>query len=187
MSNKENPIFDWQEWVILLAISLALGFTSYMAFSVYQGKATGTVLDQFYSKTIPPFEAKSIQPPNEFLSPDALKGRISMVNFFASWCTPCKAEHPYLIELQKEYDLIIHGIYYQDTPDNIDAYLVQNQNPYATVSEGGQDSIRAFGVAGLPESFIIDPAGNIRLHHRGPIMKQDLEKIIVPMLETLRD
>ncbi|KQP08754.1 thiol:disulfide interchange protein [Methylobacterium sp. Leaf99] len=97
------------------------------------------------------------------LSRDDFKGRVTLVNFWASWCAPCQIEHPQLMRLAREPGLRLVGIAYKDAPENARRFLARNGVPFRAV---GMDSTGRtaidFGVYGVPESFIIGPDGTIR-------------------------
>ncbi len=115
----------------------------------------------------------------EFLRED---NRIKIVNFFASWCPPCKVEHPQLQYFSKKKDLSVLGINKKDESRDLEKFLKELGDPFeAIISDlDGKVGIQ-WGVYALPESFIIDKEGKIRYKHIGPIMKRDLivlDKII---------
>jgi cytochrome c biogenesis protein CcmG/thiol:disulfide interchange protein DsbE len=110
---------------------------------------------------------------------------VKLVNFWASWCAPCRAEHPTLIKLQSE-GLTILGVNYKDKPENARGFLAELGNPYAAI---GADSGRLgieWGVYGVPETFVIDAKGQIILRHAGPITEQELERVIRPAIAKAR-
>lgn len=108
-----------------------------------------------------------------------------IVNFWASWCGPCRVEHDDLMRL-KEQGVRIVGIAYKDKPEASQRFLRELGNPFAEV---GQDAGRAainYGLAGVPESFVIAADGTIRYKHVGPINPGELEGKILPALERAR-
>ena len=111
-----------------------------------------------------------------FDSKDLLKKEIKIVNFFATWCGPCKIEHPQLMELSSSFR--IYGIAKKDNPQNITKWLKSYGNPFDKIGldNDGISSIE-WGVYGLPETFLINKDNKILYKHIGPIMKNDLEKI----------
>jgi len=117
---------------------------------------------------------------------DLQNGEVALVNFFASWCVPCRAEHPLLMELAESGDVRILGINYRDKPEDARRWLGQLGNPYERVGadERGRTGID-FGVSGVPETFVIDRAGRIRYQHIGPLMTNDIEEQIAPLVESL--
>ena len=108
---------------------------------------------------------------------------MSLVNFFASWCLPCRLEHPILIRLAGE-GTPVYGVNVKDEPEDARSFLQRLGNPYtrAGADRDGRASID-WGVYFLPETFIVDREGRIRYKHVGPIMPQDLEYKIRPILE----
>ena len=102
---------------------------------------------------------------------------IKIVNFFASWCPPCKIEHEHLVNLSKNYD--VYGIVKKDTLDNIKLWFKKKGNPYKMIGfdNDGLTSIE-WGVYGLPETFIISKSGQIIYRHIGPITENNIDKIV---------
>jgi cytochrome c biogenesis protein CcmG/thiol:disulfide interchange protein DsbE len=104
------------------------------------------------------------------LSDVDLKGRVTVVNVWASWCVPCRQEHPALMELAKNPAVRVVGINYKDNPDNARRFLRDLGNPFAAI--GADSSGRAaidWGVYGVPETFVVGPDGTIRHKHIGPL------------------
>lgn len=121
------------------------------------------------------------------LSSANLKGEVSLVNVFASWCTECRAEHPVLMRLREENIVPIHGINYKDKPEDAREWLDNLGDPYTRTGADldGRVAIE-FGVYGVPETFVIDKAGRIAHKHIGAISPKDLNTEILPLIEALR-
>ncbi len=143
---------------------------------LYKGldKDPSTIPSNLISKQIPEFSVKTFY--NENLSNFDLSNEVIMVNFFATWCPPCRAEHPQLESLSS--DIPIYGIAKKDEIKELSVWLKKLGNPYRKIGLdfSGLTSI-SWGVYGLPETFIIDKDGFIRYKHLGPIMKNDLKRI----------
>ena len=109
------------------------------------------------------------------LASDDLKGKLTVVNVWASWCAPCRQEHPVLMELAKDSSLRVVGINYKDTPENARRFLGAFGNPFAAVGvdPGGRAAID-WGVYGVPETFVVGPDGTIRYKHIGPILPEQM-------------
>jgi len=105
-----------------------------------------------------------------------------IVNLWASWCTPCRAEHELLMTLSRRYPGRVHGILFDDSPENGRAFLDELGNPFASVGldPDGQVSLD-FGHTGVPETFIIQPGGEISLHVRGQLVEDHLAVIAAEM------
>jgi cytochrome c biogenesis protein CcmG, thiol:disulfide interchange protein DsbE len=103
-------------------------------------------------------------------SADLARGRVTLVNVFASWCGPCRLEHPVLMELAKRSDIAVYGINYKDEPENARRFLTSLGVPYQAIGADprGRASID-WGVYGVPETFIIDGKGIIRFKWVGPV------------------
>ena len=112
--------------------------------------------------------------------------RPSLVNVWASWCTPCKVEHANLLVLKMDYEIRIYGINYKDDIQEANKMLVKKGNPFYSigVDSTGRESIN-LGVYGIPETFILDSEGHIRYRHVGPILEFDLRETILPILTKL--
>jgi cytochrome c biogenesis protein CcmG/thiol:disulfide interchange protein DsbE len=115
-----------------------------------------------------------------------LAGRVTLVNFFASWCAPCRVEHPLLMRLKQEGRVALYGIDYKDRPDEASRLLAQLGDPYGRigVDRDGRTAID-FGVYGVPETYVIDMDGRIRYRQVGPITREDYERRILPLLRQL--
>jgi DsbE subfamily thiol:disulfide oxidoreductase len=116
------------------------------------------------------------------ITPATYAGERYLVNFFASWCTPCRYEHPWLMELDAAGVTIV-GVAYKDAPEKARAFLARDGDPYAVVGldPTGRLGIE-LGIAGVPETFVIDENGVILALHRGPITEDVLRKKILPAL-----
>lgn len=116
------------------------------------------------------------------LTHDALTAPgVKLLNFWASWCAPCRAEHPMLKQLQAE-GVTILGVNYKDKPDQAEAFLAELGNPYAAIGTVSGRMALEWGVYGVPETFVIDGEGKIVLRYAGPITAQELERVIRPAL-----
>ena len=111
---------------------------------------------------------------------------LKLVNFWASWCAPCRVEHPFLMELADE-GLPIHGINYKDRPDQALGFMGELGNPYATIGADNQGrTALEWGVYGVPETYLIDGEGRILLRHAGPITRQEYERVLRPAIDKAR-
>ena len=132
------------------------------------------------NKNLPTFSSISLYNNEETLLSDNLKGNYTLINFFASWCTPCRAEHHLFFKIKKEIpELYILGFSHKDDLNDSKKYLEEEGNPYSFVGIDRDGKIAFdFGVFGLPETFIINKGGEIIYKHTGPLTKKIIENEI---------
>lgn len=135
------------------------------------------------NKNLPIFSSTNLYDDKENLVSSNLKGKYILINFFASWCTPCRAEHHLFFEIKKEIpELFILGFSHKDKPDESKKYLKEEGNPYSFVGLDQDGKIAfEFGVFGLPETFIINREGKIIFKHTGPLTKKILDNEITKL------
>lgn len=134
----------------------------------------------------PAFALEPVPGYGEGVTQADLTGQVRLLNVFASWCGPCRVEHPLLMDLADEVPIV--GIAHRDQPQDAAAFLRELGNPYVAT---GLDLDRRvsidFGVYGVPETFVIDAAGTIRHKHVGPLTEADVDGVIRPLIRHLRD
>ncbi|MEG9861824.1 MAG: DsbE family thiol:disulfide interchange protein [Parvularculales bacterium] len=119
-----------------------------------------------------------------FSDADLKTGRLSLVNVWASWCAPCRAEHPLLKELAQRQDIQLLGLNYKDDPANARRFLSQLGNPFAHVgSDINGYTALDWGIYGIPETFIVDGTGRIIVRHKGPLTPSVITQLITPALD----
>jgi cytochrome c biogenesis protein CcmG/thiol:disulfide interchange protein DsbE len=135
---------------------------------------------------LPPLEGMTTNgAPVPGLARADLDGRITLLNVFASWCGPCRAEHPLLMELATDERIRVVAINYKDQPENARRFLGRLGNPFAAigVDTGGRAAID-WGVYGVPETFLIGKDGIILLKHIGPLTPQAVRDRLMPTIEA---
>ena len=130
------------------------------------------------NKTVPIFEAESLFKNKKFISSNEFKNEMTLVNFFATWCKPCRDEHVYIKRFANKKDLKVIGINYRDNPKKTIKWLKDLGNPYKNIliDKDGKISID-WGVYGIPETFIVNSNGIIKYRHVGPITNKIYKKI----------
>lgn len=121
------------------------------------------------------------------LTLDAFKGQLIAINFFASWCLPCRAEHPLLKQISAEFGVPVIGIAWKDKPDAARAFLAELGDPYAAtgMDENGRTGID-FGITGIPETFLVDGNGIVRHRFAGPLTPEGLRSQLAPAIAEAR-
>tara|TARA_Y100000590_G_C15197163_1_gene817298 strand:+ start:137 stop:667 length:531 start_codon:yes stop_codon:yes gene_type:complete len=129
-------------------------------------------------KNVPKFETESLLKNERFVSSKEFGKEKILVNFFATWCQPCRAEHPYFKRFLREEGIRIIGINYKDNPKKTVEWLRKLGNPYSNVpiDKDGRIAID-WGVYGIPETFIINSNGIVKYRHIGPLTKKIYKKI----------
>ncbi len=127
------------------------------------------------------------QPMPAFTSKTLSRGKVSIVNVWASWCVSCRAEHKFLEGLAKRSGVSIYGLNYKDTASAGRSFLARFGNPYTAVGMDRRGRVGIdFGVYGVPETFVIDGKGIIRYKIPGPINDAIIEKELLPEIEKAR-
>jgi cytochrome c biogenesis protein CcmG/thiol:disulfide interchange protein DsbE len=138
-------------------------------------------------KPVPEFDLPAVKGRTLGLSSADLKGEVSLVNVFASWCTACRLEHPLFMRLMAEKIVPIHGLNYKDKPDDAARWLDKLGDPYTRTGADLDGRVGIdWGVYGVPETFVITKEGRIAYKHIGPITTQALQKTIFPLIKKLR-
>ena len=170
---------------VAIFVFLAAIFGIYLYQVGIDGKVISDIPSALIDKPAPTFELPPITGKGPGFSSKQLTGKVSLVNVWASWCPPCRVEHPLLMRLAKE-GVTIYGINYKDAPAAATAFLDQLGNPFKSLGADrtGRVAIE-WGVYGYPETFIIDKTGHIRYRHVGPISALDITEKFYPMLKEL--
>ena len=138
-------------------------------------------------KPVPDFALPPVLGREAGLSTQDLVGHVSLVNVFASWCVPCRAEHPLFMELAATGEVPLYGINYKDPPEQARAWLDELGDPYDRIGAdiNGRAGIE-WGVYGVPETYIIAADGTIAYRHVGPITRTILQETLLPITRDLK-
>jgi cytochrome c biogenesis protein CcmG/thiol:disulfide interchange protein DsbE len=172
--------------VFLVPLGIFLALAAVFLIRLEAGGNPEAIPSALVGKVAPEFALQPLEGAERpgFATAD-LKGAVTVVNVFASWCGPCRIEHPQLIDLARDDRIRMVGINYKDVPDNAVRFLAELGNPYAAigVDRAGRTAID-WGVYGVPETFVVDRDGVIRLKHVGPIDQRALDDEIRPAIEA---
>ncbi len=171
--------------IYLAPVVIFAVITGYFLWGLVSQRDPRLIPSVMIDQPVPEFELAAIEGMTGpgLKTADLTDGRVTLVNFFASWCVPCRIEHQFLIELVERDGARLVGINYKNEAGEARAWLAQIGNPYAQI--GADTTGRAgieWGVYGLPETFIVDRHGRIRYRRVGPIDATTLEMEIRPLL-----
>lgn len=166
---------------LLLFVGVAAAF--YFGFDRDPRQIPSAMID----KPVPVFDLPPLPGGRRGLASADLTGDVQLVNVFASWCIPCKVEHPVITRLVREEGVTVRGINYKDKAEDALAWLARNGDPYASVGVDLDGRVAIdWGVYGVPETFLIDRQGRIRYKHVGPLTPEAVQKDILPLIKSLR-
>ena len=166
---------------VIIVLLLAAIFWSYLG-EIKDGKSIQDLPSALIDKPAPVFKLPGIETTDKGFDSAVLKGKVTLVNVWASWCAPCRIEHPRMMQLARE-GVAIYGINYKDTPEAAKGFLAELGNPYKTVGADrtGKVSID-WGVYGVPETFVVGPEGTIVYKLVGPITPDNFKAVLLPEL-----
>lgn len=141
----------------------------------------------FIGKDAPAFKLTQLHAPDKTISPQDMVGQVWLLNVWASWCVACRQEHPVLMDLARQGVVPIVGLNYKDSRENGAGWLRQFGNPYTVsgVDADGRVGID-YGVYGVPETFVIDKHGVIRMKHIGPVTPEVIVEKLLPLIKELQ-
>lgn len=161
----------------VLAVVFGLGL--YRDLSIIPSPLIGKPVPTF---SLPPVKGRKLG-----LSNADLKGAVSLVNVFASWCVACREEHPIWMRLKEEGVVPIHGLNYKDKPDDAERWLNVMGDPYTRTGADLDGRVAIdWGVYGVPETFVVDREGRIAFKQIGPVNGRILNETILPLIAQLR-
>jgi len=138
-------------------------------------------------KAVPEFALPPVEGRTLGLASADLRGEVSLVNVFASWCVACRQEHPLFMALARERVVPIHGLNYKDRPEDAAAGLAELGDPYTRTGADLDGRVAIdWGVYGVPETFVVDRAGRIAYKQIGPISREQWERTLLPLVRKLR-
>lgn len=172
-------------WAFLVPL-LAFGVLA-LVLGVGLSRDPREVPSPLIGKPAPQFELPAVKGRAQGLATRNLRGEVSLVNVFASWCVACREEHPVLVALARRKLVPIHGLNYKDKPDDAAAWLDRWGDPYTRTGADIDGRVGIdWGVYGVPETFVIDPQGRIAYKHIGPMTEDFVHKKLVPMIDEIR-
>lgn len=172
--------------IFILPLLVVIGLIALFWRGLDPARNPASLSSALIGKPVPAFTLAGLAPGQPGLRDTDLRGQVTVLNFFASWCAPCRAEHPLLLELSKETKIRLVGITYKDKPVDSVRFLSELGNPFAAIGadESGRIGID-FGLTGVPETYIIDREGIVRYRLPQPIDPKRLADEINPLIAEL--
>lgn len=165
-------------WLRLLPLMVLIAFVGAVAWRLGE-PAEEVIPSRLVGQPVPSFSlAAAVRGKSGLSSADVADGQPRMINLFASWCVPCIAEAPLLMELKRN-GVRIDAVAVRDRPEDVAAFLARHGDPFERIGSDPESKVQlALGSSGVPESFIVDGRGVIRYQHLGPIEADDLATIM---------
>jgi cytochrome c biogenesis protein CcmG, thiol:disulfide interchange protein DsbE len=171
--------------VALLPLAIFLGLAGVFMSQLLSGRDTSTVPSALIGSAAPQTNLPAIEGLGvPGLDSAAFAGKVTLVNIWASWCAPCREEHPLLMQLSKDKRFQITGLNYKDNPENARRFLGDLGNPFAAVGadQNGRAAIN-WGVYGVPETFLIGRDGKVLYKHVGPLDEKSARTVLMSEIE----
>jgi cytochrome c biogenesis protein CcmG, thiol:disulfide interchange protein DsbE len=171
---------------LLFLLPVALFAVLVIAFAIGLRHDPHLLPSALIDRPAPDFALRDLYEGANGLARKDLEGQVSVVNFFASWCAPCREEHSELMALGRLSTVTLDGIAYKDKPEDSRRFLDRLGDPYKHlgVDREGTTAID-FGVYGVPETYVVDSTGHIRYRQVGPLTAEIVKETILPMIERL--
>jgi len=171
---------------LLFLLPVALFALLVAAFAVGLKHDPHLVPSALIDRPAPDFALPSLYAGADGFAHKDLDGRVTLVNFFASWCAPCREEHNELLALSRLSGVALDGIAYKDKAEDSRRFLQSLGNPFGRVGVDRDGSTAIdFGVYGVPETYLVDATGHIRYRHVGPLTAADIKNEIVPLMRDI--
>lgn len=183
----EYPTAPMRRRNIVVFLPLAVAAVLAMVLAWGLTRDPGNLPSTLIGKAVPDFALPPVKGRTLGLSSTDLKGEVSLVNVFASWCVACREEHPLFMKLAAQGTVPLHGLNYKDQPDDAAKWLDSLGDPYTRTGAdiSGRVAID-WGVYGVPETFVIGADGRVAYKHIGPVSEEALTGTILPLVEELR-
>ena len=171
-------------WTMWLPLALFAAFCTVVAVQLIR-PANTEVASAMIGKPLPQFELKPASADRPGLKTfDLMDGHPKLLNIFASWCVPCAAESPQLLELERRGATIV-GVAVRDHPEDVAGFLRQYGNPYARIGADDLSEVQlGIGSSGVPETFVVDGRGVIRYQHIGDIRPESIDLLLEKLQEA---
>ena len=172
--------------LFLLPVAVFVAIAVYFLLALNPNRDPTFVPSAMIDKPAPAFQLAGLEG-GQGLALSALKGQVAVVNFFASWCEPCRDEHPLLMQISREGIVPVHGLNYKDAPADAARWLDRMGDPYRRTGADLDGRVAIdWGVYGVPETFVIDAYGTIAYKQIGPITPGVWNSTLLPLITSLK-
>ena len=174
-----------RRWVVLLPLGVFMALAAVFLIMLLADRDTSKVPSALIGQPAPETDLPPLDPTLSVgLRSQNFVGNVTLVNIWASWCGPCRQEHPVLLELSRDKRFVIAGLNYKDKAANAKGFLAELGDPYRVigVDQNGRTAID-WGVYGVPETFLVDREGIIRFKHVGPLTPDAVRTQLMPAID----
>jgi cytochrome c biogenesis protein CcmG/thiol:disulfide interchange protein DsbE len=174
-----------RRFIVLVPLLLFLGLAALFLTQLISGRDSAEIPSALIGESAP----ETNLPPLEGVALPGIEsknfaGKVTLVNVWASWCAPCREEHPILLALSQDKRFGIAGLNYKDAPENARRFLGSLGNPYSAIGVDGTGRAAIdWGVYGVPETFLVGKDGKILFKHVGPLTEQAVTGVLLPEME----
>ena len=175
---QEAPVTGWKRW---LPLGLAIPFLGLLAFGLTRDARN--IPSPLPGEAAPDFALETMDGDSVRLAD--YRGRAVILNFWASWCGPCRYEHPALVRAARTWpdsQVVVLGVLYQDSPANARRFLRELGDEWTTVLDPRSRTAIEYGVWGVPETFFIAPDGTVAHKQNGPVSWSIIQERVTPIL-----
>lgn len=168
----------------LLPLAIFLALVAFLAIGL--GRDPREVPSPLINKPAPPFQLPQLHQPSKTFAAADMRGKVWLLNVWASWCFSCREEHPLLLEFARSGAIPLYGLNLKDKREDALAWLEELGNPYILSASDLDGRVGIdYGVYGAPETYLIDRDGIIRFKHVGPLTQELFDKKIIPLAREL--
>lgn len=168
------------------AIPLAIFVVLVIFLAIGLGHDPHEVPSPLINKPAPAFQLPQLQDPTKTFSATEMRGKVWLLNVWATWCLPCREEHPVLVELSRSGAVPVYGLDYKDKREDALSLLAESGNPYLLCASDADGRVAIdYGVYGVPETYLIDREGIIRFKRVGPLTPEVVQNTLLPLVKDL--
>ena len=184
MSEEKEPAAPKRRFIAYVPLALFAALAAVFLVTLLSGRDASTIPSALVGRQAPATVLAPLEAGEREFDPSDLVGSVTLVNIWASWCAPCRQEHPVLMQLAQDSRLRIAGLNYKDKPENARSFLQELGDPYHVigVDRDGRAAIE-WGVYGVPETFLVGRDGTILHKHVGPLTPALIQRTLLPEIE----